>query len=179
MAITKSERAELRSLIRQQFKVLRADVAARQAELVAELEARIAAKYADHDKAWTDAMFLIKEAVNEANRKANDILRDVMPDRYTDVSKEYEVVQARQIAKPTQERTELRRHGTARIEAQVKAALLQLDRQETNLLARLVTGALESDEARAFLGEIPTVSALVPADRLLELVGPLDEDGAR
>jgi hypothetical protein len=180
MTITKGERAELRSLIRQRFKVLRADVEQRKAELVAELESRIAAKFADDDKAWSDAMFLIAEAVREANRKANDVLRTVWAEQYDDASKEYEVVVSKTVAKPTRERTALRREGTTRIEAQVKAALLQLDRQEADLLTRLVAGALESDEARAFLGEIPTVSALVPADRLLELVGPItDEDGPR
>src|SRR5205814_7946591 len=123
--------------------------------------------------------FLIAEAVREANRKANNALRTVRAEQYTDASKEYEVIVSRTVAKPTQKRTTLHREGTTRVEAQVKAALLQLDRQEADLLTRLVAGALESDEARAFLGEIPTVSALVPADRLLELVGPLDEDGAQ
>lgn len=178
MTITKGERAELRSLIRQRFKVLRADVEARRAELVAELESRIAAKYAEDDKAWADAMFLIDEAVREANRKANDLLRGVAPEDYMDVSKEYTIVQARSISKPTKERNALHRQGNARIDAQVKAAYLQLDRQEADLLTRLVAGALESDEARAFLGEIPTVSALVPADRLLELEQALQDGGA-
>jgi hypothetical protein len=43
-------------------------------------------------------------------------------------------------------------------------------------LTRLVADALESAEARAFLAEIPTVSALVPADRLLELEQALRDD---
>ena len=172
--ITKGERAELRSLIRQRFKVLRADVEARKAELVAELEERIEQRFAAEDKRWADAMFVIAEAVREANRKANDVLRGLDIDAL-DTSREYEVVIAKSIAKPQAERNVLRRNGTTRIEAQVKNAGLQLDRQEADLLTRLVAGALESDEARAFLGEIPTVSALVPADRLLELVGQLDD----
>lgn len=175
--ITKGERAELRSLIRQRFKVLRADVMARQAELVAELESRIVAKYADDDKAFGDAVFLIEEAAREANRKANDILRGVVPEKYADVHQEYRIVEARPIEKPTRERALLRVQGTTRIDAQVRAACLQLDRQEADLLTRLVSGSLESEEARAFLGEIPTVSSLVPADRLLELERSLRGDG--
>jgi hypothetical protein len=115
-------------------------------------------------------MFLIEEAAREANRKANDILRGLDLGEWGGMDgKEYAVVSARPINKPTRERSQLHRGGVARIEAQVKSAQLQLDRQEADLLTRLVVGALESDEARAFLGEIPTVSALVPADRLLEL----------
>lgn len=172
--ITKGERAELRSLIKQRFKVLRAEVEARRAELAVELEERIAARFAQDDKRWTDAMFLIAEAVREANRKANDILRSLDIDAL-DTSREYELVMFRGVAKPTAERNVLLRNGTKRIDAQVKSALLQLDGQEADLLTRLVANGLESDEARAFLGEIPTVSALVPADRLLQLVGRLDD----
>lgn len=175
--ITKGERSELRSLIRQRFKVLRADVEARRAELMVELQSRITARFADEDKAWDDAMFLIQETVKEANRKANDVLRDVWPEKYTDTSREYSLVQAQAVAKPTQERRTLHGDGVARIDAQVKGAFLTLDRQEAELLTRLVAGAIESDEARAFLGEIPTVSALVPADRLLELEQSLREGG--
>lgn len=176
--ISKSERVELRSLIRQRFKVLRADVAAREAELVAELDQRINDKFAAEDKRWSDAMFLIDEAAREANRKANDVLRGLDIDAL-DTTREYEVVVKRGIAKPTVERNLLQRNGTKRIAAQVASAKLQLDRQEADLLTRLVAGALESDEARAFLGEIPTVSALVPADRLLQLEQSLNEGGAR
>jgi hypothetical protein len=167
--ITKGERAELRSLIRQRFKVLRADVNQRQAELGAELLTRVNTKFAEADKAWSDAMYLIEEAAREANRKANDILRTLNLDGFDLDGRDYQLIQSRPINKPTQERNQLHREGAARIDAQIKSALLQLDRQEADLLTRLIAGALESEEARAFLGEIPTVSALVPADRLLEL----------
>lgn len=166
--ITKGERAELRSLIRQRFKVLRTEVEARKAELAVELEERITAKYAAEDKAWQDAMFLIAEATREANRKANDVLRTLDIDAM-DSSREYQVITFRGVQQPKAERRVLLANGTKRIEAQVKAALLQLDGQEADLLTRLVANGLETDEARAFLGEIPTVSALVPADRLLQL----------
>lgn len=171
--ITKAERGELRTLIRQRFKVLRSDVEARRAELVAELERRIAAKFAAEDKAWEDSMYLIKEAVRDANRKANDILRGMDLDGYPSDC-DYDLVMSRAVAQPTKKRVELRRQGGAQIESQVKVAYLQLDRQENELLTRLLVGALESEEARAFLGEIPTVSSLVPADRLLALVGPVE-----
>jgi hypothetical protein len=177
VTITKGERAELRSLIRQRFKVLRADVEQRRAELLAELESRISARFADQDKAWADAMYLIGEAAGEANRKANDIMRGLNIDGYP-VDRDHAIVTKREISQPKQERYTLRHQGVTRIDAQVKGAQLQLDRQEADLLTRLVAGALESDEARAFLGEIPTVSALVPADRLLELERSLREDGA-
>lgn len=175
--ITKAERSELRTLIRQRFKVLRADVEARRAELHSELEQRIEAKFAAADRAWNDAMFLVEEAAREANRKANDILRGLELEEYP-ADREFQIIMCRAVPKPSGERHELRRQGDARIEARVKAAYLELDRQEADLLTKLVVGGLESDEARAFLGEIPTVSALVPAERLLALVGPVDNEPA-
>lgn len=173
--ITKGERTELRSLIRQRFRVLRAEVVSRQAELEAELQARVTARFADGDKAWADGMFLIEEAAREANRKANDILRGMDLDGLDLEGKDLQIVVTRSINKPSNGRTNLHREGLARIAAQVKAAFAQLDRQEVDLLTRLAAGALESDEARAFLGEIPTVSTLVPADRLLQLEQSLRE----
>lgn len=172
--ITKRERTELRSLIRQRFRVLRADVDQRGAEMFAELEDRMNERYADEDKDWGDVAFTIGEASREANRKANDAVRglvgrDGWPDEHSLV-RAVDISQVRRaVATPTPDRAQLRRQGQAHIEATIKAAQLSLDRQEVDLLTRLASGALESDEARAFLGEIPTVSALVPADRLLQL----------
>jgi predicted phage gp36 major capsid-like protein len=175
VSITKGERAELRSIIKTRFKVLRADVEARRAELVAELEQRITARYADEDKAWADAMYLIDEAAREANRKANDILRGLNLEALDLNGKEYAIITARTIIQPVGERHNLRRSGESRINAQVKSAHLELDRQEADLLTRLLVGALESDEARAFVDKIPTVGVLVPADRLLAIVSTGEE----
>lgn len=173
--ITKGERTELRSLIRQRFRVLRADVRQREAELLAELENRITLLFAADDKAWNDAIYLIEEAAREANRKANDILRGLNVEGLVLEGRDFSIVTARSLTKPVGHRVQMRREGGARIEAQVKGAMLQLDRQEAELLTRLVAGALESDEARAFLGEIPTVGMLVPTERLLELGRSLGE----
>jgi predicted nucleic acid-binding Zn ribbon protein len=164
VSITNAERTQLRSVIRQQFKVLRSEVELRRVELAADLERALTIRFTDHDKRWGDAIFLVQEAGREANRKANDIIRGLMDDW-----KEQEVIATRSINTPTQERTQLRRDGIAHIDADVRAALVTLDRQEADLLRRLAEGALESDEARAFLGTIPTVASLVPGTRMLEL----------
>lgn len=178
--ITKGERSELRTLIRARFKVLRADIAQRETELYAELEDRLNDRCSAEDKGWADVGFLIAEAASEASRKANDIVRqhvgrDLWP-------KDYELVQPAVLSRirgmittSTPDRTQLRRTGHAHIAATIKAAQLELDRQEADLLTKLVTTGLESEDARAFLGQIPTVSSLVPSSRLLELEQSLKE----
>ncbi len=131
MAITKGERTELRSVVKQQFKVLRAEVIQRQAELLTGVEDEIGEKYSEDDKVWADVQHRIQEAVLTANREVNNALY----------------------------------------------VLLQLDRQEADLLRSLSVGALESEEAHRFLAAIPTVSELVPAARLAELERAMGDDG--
>lgn len=174
--ITKAERAELRSLIRQRFKLLRTEVAQRQVEMLADMEQNITERFATDDKAWDSAMFLIEEAKREANRKANDVMRELQPSWPEHHDRDLIGVYSQNLLRPTHGRNQLRYEGGKRIETQVKAALLSLDQQEAALLTRLALGVLESEEARAFLSEIPTVSALVPAVRLLELEQSLHPD---
>ena len=169
--IAKAERAELRGVVRQQFKVLRAEVEQRQAELLADVEAQITEKFSEEDAAWGGAAHLAHEAVLEANRKINDAYRDLLGDAH--VERMY--VQGQLPAKPTQRRHDLRGEAQRRLEAEVKAALLQLDRQEADLLRTLSVGSLESEEAREFLTKIPVVADLVPAARLAELEAALDD----
>lgn len=169
--ITKAERAELRSIVRQQFRVLRHQVEQRQAEVVADAEAQISDRYIEQDKAWSDAAHLAHEAVLEANRAVNDIYRVLMGHQHI----ESMYVLARFPPQPVRHRVELRSVAVTRIAAQVKSALLQLDRQEADLLRHLGMGALETAEAHAFLGTIPTVGQLVPAARLAELEAEFPE----
>jgi len=181
--ITKGERAELRSLIRARFKVLRDDVLVRESELKVELQEHIRQQFAAADKAWADLAVVVHEAVGEANRRVNDAVRglvgrDAWPhDRM--LIHPYDIGQIRGSAgqHTGAARLELWNNGTAKITATVKAAQLELNRKEVELLTRLAAGVLESEEARAFLAEIPTVSSLVPATRLLELERSLDEPG--
>jgi hypothetical protein len=163
--ITKAERGELRSIVRQQFKVLRTEVDQRQRELIADVETQLTDRYAVEDHAWSDAAHLAHEAVLEANRKINDAFRDLTGERHV----EQMYVQGRLPAKPSEARFNLRREAHARINATVQGAIYKLQRQEADLLRTLAVEALESDEARQFLSAIPTVGELVPATRLAEI----------
>lgn len=166
--ITKTERAELRSLVRQQFKVLRAEVEQRRLEMIADLDQQLIDRYAAWDKQWSDAMFLCQERTLEANREINDLLREMI-DQPDGGRSEYLLVHFTAPKKPDRRRTELLMSGRRRIDADVKAAQLRLDREETDLLRALTVTALESEEAAAFLGRIPAVGELVSMARLAEL----------
>jgi hypothetical protein len=172
VSITPGERIELRSLVKQQFKVLRAEVKARQQELTAEVDHAIVAKHETRDflrqevekkarRVYQDACREIQAALEEAGHQATGRgrLRWYEPHIFWDQD----------------DRTILRRAAVSDLEAKVKAATLRLDRQEVDLLQNLAIGALQSDEARSFLASIPTVAELVPASRLDELERMLGE----
>lgn len=166
--IPKSERAELRALVKSQFKVLRAEVEQRREEMLADLQDQINERYAKWDKQWSDAMFLCQERALEANREVNDILREMI-DQPDGGRSEFMLVAFHAPSRPDRRRSELLMAGRTHINADVKAAQLRLDRDEADLLRTLTIGALESAEAKAFLTAIPTVGELVSRARLAEL----------
>ena len=168
--ITKGERTELRSVVRNQFKVLRGEVLQRQAELVADAEARIAGRFVDRDRAREGIEWRIREIVEETNRAIADTIKNSGEETIDlgAISHVYGVAAPR-VAWASDNREQMRRAVHAEITSRVKDAMLRLDRQEADLLRNLAVGALESEEARAFLSAIPSVSELVPGDRLAEL----------
>lgn len=170
--MNKSEREELRRLLRARFKLLRSDVAARSAELELELSEQIKARHAQRDREYDDAMFRLQQVVDEANRAANDIGRDIHGKEVWGVKADRTVISCTGIGKAgVRERAQAQTSGQKEINNRVRSALLELERQENELLTELATSALESAEAREFFARIPSVSELVPAYRLKEL-GP-------
>lgn len=168
--VNKAEREELRRLLRSRFKVLRADVEARKAELEVELDDQIRASFEATDRAYDLAQYKLQLAVDEANRVANDIGRELYGPDTWGVKHDRTVVTARTLDRPgVNERQRARMRGMLEIERRVKGALLELDRQENELLTDLATSALESTESIAFFNRIPNASELVPTYRLREL----------
>lgn len=169
MTITKGERTELRSIVRQQFKVLRAEVGQRRAEMHAEMEEEVVHRFREDDATWEACQFDIQQAVLACNRAVNDAL--YKHGYAAREGSERMWVEAPAMRKPDQaEQRHVRMAAAAKVEERVKGALLSLDRQEADLLRTLAVGAIESDEARSFLEAIPSVGELVPAARLAELL---------
>ena len=167
-AMSKTERTELRSIVKQQFRVLLAEVDQRRAELLASVEEEIAQRFAAADQTWSAFEHKVHEITMAANRQFNDALYEFGYEERSGSEKQW--VRAPSMTQPNGERIEMRRLAQARIEAQIRDARVTLNRQEADLLRDLAVGALESDAAREFLAAIPSVGELVPAARLRELV---------
>lgn len=178
MAMSKAERDELKQLVKRRMKVLRADVAQREAELRNEVAANVKQDMKGEDQVWAQVAHALGEAERSANRQANDALRTLLgAERWPN---ELRLIQAADAftlrnrlaqdqAGSTPMRQALIRDGEQRITTMVKDAQRKLERIETDLLTDLAVGALESDEAKAFLARIPTVGELVSAERLREI----------
>jgi hypothetical protein len=69
-------------------------------------------------------------------------------------------------------RTELRKAALARIDAMTRKAAVEVETATLEAATRLVTDALESDAARAFLETLPTVEAIMSPIRLDALPVP-------
>ena len=172
--ITKAERAELRSVVRQQFRVLKDEVGQRQAELEAEIDAQVAEAWSDRDERLGQLRHAISVIADEANTKLRALLVD-HPDRDTLQVRPFIAPDVSKFA-DDQARHKIRAAAVSDLAARVGAATVKLGRQEADLLRQLAVGALESDEARSFLSSIPSVSELVPAARLKELEASLGDD---
>lgn len=168
--IPPSERRELRSVVRQQFKVLRTEVKQRETELVAEAERRLMERYRDEDKVVEDLNWRMQEIGREALRKIQDLVKEVGDDL---AGGEWVGVPHRlglpSVRRKSEDREQLRKALIAGIKEQVSQAQLKLDRQEADLLRSLAMESLETPAARAFLDRIPTVGELVPSARLREI----------
>lgn len=172
--ISKGERDELRRVVRGDFKALASEVDVRRAELIAEIELRVAERFKASEAVIAEAETVIDAMVTDCNTRIVEALHGVQ-----ESCEGYEIRWS-PLTRPMihfvrQNRDELRRAMLADLDARVAQARATMLRQENDLLKKLASGALESDAARAFLAEIPTVSALVPSSRLAELEAQFDE----
>lgn len=171
--ITPGERRELRAVVRQRIKVLRADVKQRRAEMIAEAEVRLVERYRDNDKAANDVSWRINQILSQAFKDIQDVVEQANATN-ADLALRYRAPSMGQLQQTGNDKPQLHRALMTGIDAQVESAQLALDRQEADLLQTLAMGSLESTAARAFLAGIPSAADLVPSARLRELEAQFD-----
>lgn len=176
--MTPGERRDLRAVVRQRIKVLRADVAQRRMELLAEAEARLVERYRAQDKQVEDLNFRIAEIIEQASREITDLIITHRGDADGVSIRRPVRLQCPKLSAFTEDRAQFHRAMVSGVEAQVKTALLDLDRREADLLESLALSSLETQAARDFLAAIPTVGDLVPAARLREIEAAFDGGAA-
>jgi hypothetical protein len=174
--VNKTERTELRRVIRARFKVLRTDIEQRKAELIAELDEALDRAHSADQRRWDDLLFTANQAIDEANRKVNDLCRDYYGKETWGERHDRVLVSLRMPSGPTRDRQGARFKGVNEIEARVRAAYVTLERREVELLESLAVDALESADAKAFMAGIPTIGELVPNARFEAITASMKED---
>jgi hypothetical protein len=174
--ITATERRELRTVVRSQIKVLRAEVSHREADLTREMEKRLVERYRDDDLR-ADAF---RADVKKIQAKANEQLAK-LKERYEDLFNGgrwngNDTFHAPSLYRRNEDRQQLRKALEAGIKTELRAARVALDRQEADLLLQLSIDALRTSAARAFLAALPTAVELVPAEKLREIEARYDQN---
>jgi hypothetical protein len=167
--ITPGERRELKSVVKGQFKVLRAEVDRRKEELKGEIESDLLRQYRAQDEAIAAAQREVEDARQEFLRTIQRIgasLKETHPELTVGIGERYG---SYNLQAADEQRAQQHRAMIANIPNLIGDAKLNLDRQEMDILRELSVGALKSRQAALFLAKIPTVGELVPRVRLREI----------
>jgi hypothetical protein len=169
MTMQRREREDLEKMCRDRERLAKAACDARASDLKANFEQQMAATYSfDSDEVWKKAAEMADKTVKEANIaiaaqcEQLGIPKEFAPQlnlawysRGENASKE--------------RRVELRKVAYTRIDAQVKDAKATIALTSCDYRVKLISGSLESDEARAFLEQMPTVVDLMPKFTLAQI----------
>jgi hypothetical protein len=168
--MTRSEREDLSKVVRRNAKVTKASIEALTADRKADVERQLSAIYKADAKQWRDITAEAERLIGIANAQIARISdeRGIRPEFRPGLSLGW---RGRGENAVESRRVELRKSAYARIEAHRKAAYLYVESWEADKLNALVSGALSSAEAKAFLNSLPSPETLLPP---IKLTGELD-----
>lgn len=159
--MTRTERLELVKIVSQRAKLARQDIEARQAARHAEAEAKLSREFDREDEAWREFVMEAQVVVADTNAKIQEICeRRGVPRKFRPKLGTYWLVRGENADQ--RRRAELRMALRAAAEAEARAKKLEVDRVAVEFKERLMSGALESAEARDFLAGLPTALELLP-----------------
>jgi hypothetical protein len=167
--MTTGERSELGKLVRLRAKVAKDDARTRGLFLIADGEAKLATIFKFEDDAWKDITAEGEKKIRELQRELRErcnqrgIPEGFRPSLHLGwCGRGYDNDLASR-------RAELRRVLHVRVEADVRNAQLEIDRESERQLTQLAADALTSSAAKAYLGNMPTSESLLPQIASLQL----------
>ena len=152
--MAKSERSELLRLVKARARVAKA-------ELLAEFEQKLAAKYLPSDHpAWEELTATATKAVADADAQIAEVCRELgIPEKWRPgISASW---YGRGENASAMRRAELRKVASTRLDAEGKKAKHAIEAKAVEMQSVLVAGALESSDAKAFLETMPTPESLM------------------
>jgi hypothetical protein len=170
-AMTKGERDELQRLVRQREKVLKSAAKQRSAELIADFENQLGARYSfDDDKIWAEATKIAQQEIDRAETKIAARAAELgIPKEFAPsiglhwYDRGENAVEKR--------RAELRKIATTRVAAIEAKAIVEIELQSVDAQTQIAQAGLTSEAARAFLERLRPVEALMPKLSFEEIAG--------
>jgi hypothetical protein len=160
--MTKTEREQLIRLARLRAKQAKTEAVQREKVLLAEVEDLMTAEFQARDELWAEATAIAEEAASKANALIVARCLDLgIPAKH---APRVEVGWSRRSSSfsDPDRRGELRKLAQTKLTALTSTAKTMIDGRLLETETALITGGLESAEAREFLSAMPTAEQLMP-----------------
>jgi hypothetical protein len=168
----RAERADLLAHLKRRERVQKSAAKQRSAELLAEFEHNMAARYSfDDDAVWNEAALIAEREVEKARKRVAERCRELgIPKQFAPSPRFYWSERGENAIK--ERRSELRKAAQTRIAAIEKDALVQIERETLEAETELLKNGMTSDTARAFLENLTPIEQLMLS--FDEIAGPAD-----
>lgn len=165
--LLRRDRDDLVRIAKMRAKIARSEIEGRKAELLAEVERQLAAKYEFDDHRWADVTRQAERAIAETNERIRQVFTDA------DIPIEFAPGvtlgwYSRGETASKERRAELRRCAERELDAKGKVAKVAIDRAEAEVITDLLAVTM-ADEAKGRLEAMPTVAELLVAPSVAEL----------
>jgi hypothetical protein len=162
MSMTKTEREQLIRLARLRARQAKQEAVQREKVLLAEVEDLMTVEFQARDELWAEATAIAEEAASKANELI--VARCVDLGIHAKHAPRVELGWSRRSSSfsDPHRRGELRKLAQTKLAALTSTAKTMIDGRLLDTETALITGGLESDEAREFLSAMPTAEQLMP-----------------
>lgn len=173
--MTAAERNDLRSLIRQRARLMKAHVSQRGLELLADFETQLQTYYFyDQDEVWAAAYAEAEKIAKDSNARVAERCKELgIPEKFAPCLSFGWRGQGENAMK--KEHTNLRREAKAQIAAIEAAAKTKIEQISVESQTELISDALTTEAAKAFLEQLPSAEALMPVLELKQVQGLLEQ----
>ncbi len=174
-SMTSAERTDLRSLIRQRAKLMKAHVAQRGLELMADFERQLQTYFSfDQDEVWEAAYAEAEKAAQDASAQIALRCRELgVPKKFAPTLSFGWRGQGENASK--HQRADMRREAKARIAAMEAAAKTAIEQFSVESQTDLIADGITSEAAKVFLEQLPSAEALMPVLELKQVQGLLEQ----
>lgn len=163
--MTQRDRTELRRILKARFNLLSQQLSQREQELRAEIAEQIREQYKTEIKAASKDISKLKAEAFKLEAKAKEV-QDKLADKGIGISRyNYNIldISIREDLEPLDLNSQIER-AYQKLRTEAGLHKMDLGLAQLQLEEELAIGALSSDEAKDFLGKVPSIDTLLPSN---------------